>query len=103
MKRKKKLTRLQVAEGAFRIAANEHIAWGQRMVHARTELLEANAEERAKLALQYPDDKLIQSESAKSTKELLDWYKKINAVAINLSKETSRGRKFPYETEPTTD
>ena len=80
MKRKRKLTRLMKAENAFRIAYQEHTAWGQKMVNARTELLEANAEERAKLAVKYPYDQLIQSAAKQATDEMLAWYKKIGII-----------------------
>lgn len=75
------LSRLMRAENAFRIAYQEHTAWGQKMVLARTELLEANAEERAKLALQYPDDPLIAAQAKIATDEMLEWYKKLGVVA----------------------
>ncbi len=82
------LSRLMRAENAFRIAYQEHTAWGQKMVLARTELLEANAEERAKLALQYPDDPLIHAKALEAVEEMLAWYKKLG-VAVQLEGQSA--------------
>ena len=92
------LSRLQRAEGLFRIAYLEHAAWGQKMVLARTELLEANAQERAKLALQFPDDKLIQVKCNEATEELLAWYKKIGTV-VPVHKESTMEEAFRINEE----
>ncbi len=88
------LSRLMRAENAFRIAYQEHTAWGQKMVLARTELLEANAEERAKLALQYPEDPLIAAQAKIATDEMLKWYKKIGVVRPTRDECANCGAKF---------
>jgi RNA binding exosome subunit len=78
--RTKRITRLQKAEARFRSLVNEHRATGQLMVVARTEFLEADAEEKAKLAVRFPKDKAIIANSNKANDDLLGWRVKIDGV-----------------------
>jgi len=78
--RTKRITRLQKAEARFRSLVNEHRATGQLMVVARTEFLEADAEEKAKLAVRFPNDKAIVANSNKANDELIGWRVKIDGV-----------------------
>jgi len=50
------------------------------MVVARTEFLEADAEEKARLAVRFPDDKAIVANSNKANDELIGWRVKIDGV-----------------------
>ncbi len=77
---RKSRTRLEVAEARFRGLVNEHRSTGQLMVIARTEFLEADAEEKAKLVKRFPDDAAIVANSNKANEELLNWRMKIDGV-----------------------
>lgn len=69
-----------VAQGKLGQLLREYHAVGQRMVFARTEFLEANAEELAQLAEKFPDDRLIVGNAKKAIQDLLDWNVKIGVI-----------------------
>ena len=54
-------SRLEKAQAWFSYLAREYKAIGIRMVNARLEFLEADAEERAKMHLEHPDDEVIKN------------------------------------------
>lgn len=73
-------SRLEKAQAWFSYLAREYKAIGVRMVNARLEFLEADAEERAKLHLQFPDDEVIKNAAEKAAQDLHDWNVKMGRV-----------------------
>lgn len=74
-KNKDKTTRLIRATERFRHLVNQYRSVGQMMVKARSEFLEADAEEKAQLALKHTDDRVIQEAALTAAVELEKWKK----------------------------
>ncbi len=73
-------SRLEKAQAWFSYLAREYKAIGIRMVNARLEFLEADAEERAKMHLEYPDDEVIKRAAEQAAQDLHDWNVKMGRV-----------------------
>ncbi len=73
-------SRLEKAQAWFSYLAREYKAIGIRMVEARLEFLEADAEERAKMHLEYPDDEVIKHAAEQAAQDLHDWNVKMGRV-----------------------
>ena len=73
-------SRLEKAQAWFSYLAREYRAIGIRMVNARLEFLEADAEERAKMHLEYPDDEVIKRAAEQAAQDLHDWNVKMGRV-----------------------
>ncbi len=73
-------SRLEKAQAWFSYLAREYKAIGIRMVNARLEFLEADAEERAKMHLEYPDDPVIKHAAEQAAQDLHDWNVKMGRV-----------------------
>ena len=73
-------SRLEKAQAWFSYLAREYRALGIRMVTARLELLAADAEERAQMHFNHPDDEVIKRAAIQAAQDLHDWNVKMGRV-----------------------